>query len=641
MLVALGVLAMLLVAAYVALLRAFPPQRLAALLADEIRSATGRDFRIVGALSFRLWPTIAVVAEDVTLGNAAWGTRREMATVKRAAFEVAVSPLLDGQLHVLSVEVDGADVLLETDRQGRANWVFTEGKAATAGQPPQADASRAEPAVHIDKLVLSDARIAFRSGLTQATRAVAIESLQIAMQGEQILVAARMAGAHRAWRLDGKTGRYDTLLHGQADWPFDVRVQADDSRLEARGSLDARGTLRATVTARIDNAAALRPFFAHADALPMPIDASARIQRSANALSADAVRLSLAGQTIVGKANVRTANGEPRLELDVAAESIDLSRWGIATIHPTSAPAVPAAKAPFFSDTPLPAIRLPDLPLRAHVRIERLAVPGFPPLAALDAQIATVPDSLLVDPWSLAVAGGRGAGRLELGTRDGQPWRVRLRADATGLSLQALDVSTGGERIRGRGDLQLNLEASGRTPHELAASASGHALLAVHDAAVRGSAAMMERNILVTLLQALLPRQPAQSDALQIQCAVVNLPLKNGVAAIDRSIAMETDKLAVAASGELNLAAQTVTLGFHPVAKKGLGLDPASLASLVRLEGPLHDPKIGVDVAGTAREAANIGAAVATAGLTWVGKRLLIGPEETQACQRALGAARP
>ena len=79
-LVALGVLAMLLVAGYVALLRAFPPQRLAALLSDEIRSATGRDFRIVGALSFRLWPTIAVVAEDVTLGNAAWGTRREMAT---------------------------------------------------------------------------------------------------------------------------------------------------------------------------------------------------------------------------------------------------------------------------------------------------------------------------------------------------------------------------------------------------------------------------------------------------------------------------------------------------------------------------------------------------------------------------------
>ena len=81
-------------------------------------------------------------------------------------------------------------------------------------------------------------------------------------------------GAHRAWRLDGKTGRYDTLLHGQADWPFDVRVQADDSRLEARGSLDARGTLRATVTEKTRAGVVFIPFhFAEAAANLLTIDA--------------------------------------------------------------------------------------------------------------------------------------------------------------------------------------------------------------------------------------------------------------------------------------------------------------------------------------------------------------------------------
>jgi hypothetical protein len=126
---------------------------------------------------------------------------------------------------------------------------------------------------------------------------------------------------------------------------------------------------------------------------------------------------------------------------------------------------------------------------------------------------------------------------------------------------------------------------------------------------------------------------------LPIVCAVVNLPLRSGVAAIDRSIAMETDKLAVAASGELNLAAQTVTLSFRPTVKKGIGLDPASLASLVMLEGPLHDPQIGIDMKGTAREAATIGAAVATAGLTLVGKRLLSSPQDTRVCERAMAPA--
>ncbi len=142
-LIALAALVLLLAIGYVALIRAFPPERLAALLADEVQAATGREFRIGGGLSFQLWPTIAVVAEQVTLGNAPWGTRKEMATIKRAAFEVAVSPLLRGQLHVLRVAVDGADVLLETDKQGRPNWIFAKSAKPAEATPPSGEIDRA------------------------------------------------------------------------------------------------------------------------------------------------------------------------------------------------------------------------------------------------------------------------------------------------------------------------------------------------------------------------------------------------------------------------------------------------------------------------------------------------------------------
>jgi hypothetical protein len=59
------------------------------------------------------------------------------------------------------------------------------------------------------------------------------------------------------------------------------------------------------------------------------------------------------------------------------------------------------------------------------------------------------------------------------------------------------------------------------------------------------------------------------------------------------------------------------------------------------VEGPLHDPKIAVDVKGTAREAANIGAAVATGGLTLLGERLLSGPADTQVCRHAMNPKAP
>ena len=232
--------------------------------------------------------------------------------------------------------------------------------------------------------------------------------------------------------------------------------------------------------------------------------------------------------------------------------------------------------------------------MRANVRIDRLAVPGLPPLSAVKAEIQVEPDRLVVEPLSLAVAGGQLQGRLELAARRGEPLRVKLRAQGDGLSLQTLDaVSSGDDRVRGgRVNLRANLELAGRTPHGLASSANGSVLVSVADATVLGSAAVMERDILVTVMKALLPRQEVD-QSLKVECAVVNLPLRNGVASIDRSIAMETDKLAVAASGELNLVAQTVALTFRPAAKKGLGLDPANLASMAMLEGPLHDPKVG------------------------------------------------
>ena len=61
----LGGLVLLLALAYVVLNQLFPPQRLAALLSEQVRQATGRDFAVRGPLSIRVLPRIGVAAQDV------------------------------------------------------------------------------------------------------------------------------------------------------------------------------------------------------------------------------------------------------------------------------------------------------------------------------------------------------------------------------------------------------------------------------------------------------------------------------------------------------------------------------------------------------------------------------------------------
>ena len=91
-----ALLVLLVVVGTIALLRTYPPERVAALVAEQVRARTGRDFAIRGQLSYRLLPRIAVVAEGLALGNAPWGSRKDMLRVERAALELELWPLLQG-----------------------------------------------------------------------------------------------------------------------------------------------------------------------------------------------------------------------------------------------------------------------------------------------------------------------------------------------------------------------------------------------------------------------------------------------------------------------------------------------------------------------------------------------------------------
>lgn len=66
-------------------------------IADEAKKATGRDLAIEGDLRlniFTLNPGLAVAG--VRFANAPWGSKPDMATIKRFEVKVSLLPLLSG-----------------------------------------------------------------------------------------------------------------------------------------------------------------------------------------------------------------------------------------------------------------------------------------------------------------------------------------------------------------------------------------------------------------------------------------------------------------------------------------------------------------------------------------------------------------
>ena len=76
------------------------------------KDATGRTLKIEGPLhiGFSLVPT--VVAEKVSFSNAEWGTKPDMLSAGKLELQVALLPLLSGDLEVSRVEIEDADIFL-------------------------------------------------------------------------------------------------------------------------------------------------------------------------------------------------------------------------------------------------------------------------------------------------------------------------------------------------------------------------------------------------------------------------------------------------------------------------------------------------------------------------------------------------
>jgi len=473
----LGGLVLLLVIAYIALNQVFPPERLAAMLSEQVRKTTGRDFAVRGSLSIRLLPRIGVSADDVVLGNAPWGTRKDMLVVKHARFDFALWPLLQGRVDIASASFDGVDLMLETGRNGVGNWAMGGEGQGTSPAPPRSGSGPLR--LHLSSLKLSDAQLAYRDGRSGHTHNVAVPKLTLDAAGDGQALSATFDSNAQRWQLKGQIGSMADLARNQADWPFDLQLASDGAALAAKGVLR-RGplprALQADVNASLSKAAALTPWLADASRVPLPAELKGRLNFASQSLRIDGLQLSLAQQQLSGQ--IMAQGGKPwRIDAQLASPSIDLARW--LPPLPAAGTAAQPAHRRLFDNTPLALDALPAGPATLALRVDRLLMPGLPPLSQLNLRLDAQPGRFRLDPLSVGVADGTLRGTLSVSQAASAAPRVALQLQADKLSMDALLKASGHAAYASGGQLQLraDLNAAGNTPQALASSATGELML--------------------------------------------------------------------------------------------------------------------------------------------------------------------
>ncbi len=244
-LVILGLL-LILVAAGFALTHLFDPNDYKDEIRQLARDKAGLELTINGDIGWSLFPWLGLELHETTLASTQTPDQ-PLADLRMLGLSVRVLPLLQREVQMSDITVNGLNLTLSRDQQGRGNWEgIGQPPAQPAGtQPAPTVATPAEPAepapgksgkplkLDIDSLTVSDARVTYqdaRSGQQYSAESIELSTGAIregsaiplklnAFFGSNKPVMRARTELQGALRFDNQLKRYqleDLRLSGEA-----------------------------------------------------------------------------------------------------------------------------------------------------------------------------------------------------------------------------------------------------------------------------------------------------------------------------------------------------------------------------------------------------------------------------------------
>ena len=224
-------------------------------LTEQIRKVTGRELKARVPLSVKLGREPALVAEGLTLSNAAWASRPELAKVRRITMYLDPFSLFLGEAKVAKVVLEGADIQVEHNEAGDTNL---EMLPPPDGSGPHAGENRSLrirsqsglPLDQHDRGAQLDADHPRRApaGRRSCSRSPAARFKSNA-PNQPLQIEAKL-GAPRATPLElsGTMGSFDGWMRGM---PGNIDVQGGfgGGKIAIKGSIGVKGT-NLQITAR-------------------------------------------------------------------------------------------------------------------------------------------------------------------------------------------------------------------------------------------------------------------------------------------------------------------------------------------------------------------------------------------------------
>jgi uncharacterized protein involved in outer membrane biogenesis len=295
----------------------------------KAKEATGRRLAIDGDIGFTILPTPALQVSRLRLANMRGATAPEMVTIDSLEVEVALIPLLSGEIQIKRVRVSKPVISIEVNAKGKANYDFGAG-SSRGGGTSGTDLS-------LDSLVIEDAELTYidaKSGTNESIEGLSAKLSAGSLQGP-FKATGRLTARDLTTTFEASTGALNTgrsiplnLALGLANGAGTLSFKGNLSKASADGTL--KGKLVVTAPDALTLVQALKPVIGsdipELPALKQKLSLNGDLEASAKAAAFNNIVTKIGETTAAGAISVDLAKV---LNIDLALDvnRVNMDTW--------------------------------------------------------------------------------------------------------------------------------------------------------------------------------------------------------------------------------------------------------------------------------------------------------------------------
>jgi uncharacterized protein involved in outer membrane biogenesis len=445
-------------------------------------------------------------------------------------------------------------------------------------------------------LGLPGSDLRFEAALADASRLAAVFGVAGVPKGA-LEASGRITSSRTEIVVDGLSARF-----------AGAKARVDGTLRAARGaSSELRFALAAASLARLR------------EGLPeIPLSVNGTYVGNSDKLEVKGVKGRIGESEISARASL-AQTGKRRVDIDIVSPRLDLTPFSGKGGAKTKKAQTKEPKREFvFDETPLPLGALKGMDTRLHFASAELIL-GTGVLRDVESTLLVEGGRLTFESRARGGHEGTLSAAVKLAPVAGSAAALDLTVSARNLRSGFGVVDANDPGAEPATSVEASLATKGASAREMAAGANGKVQVTQGPGKLKNGLVAMFGGDLFGELAGKLNPFAAQDLYTQLDCTVARADIVGGRVSV-KPVLVQTEKVTIVASGQIDLGTEALTLDFNTRPRTGIGISAGMFTNpFIELAGTLARPRVGVGAKGATAGAA----AAATGGATVLAQGLL------------------